>query len=73
MRYADLPDMIEFVLRQNEGPTAPGSILQRLHDLKLLDRSSGIEEGNILLTAKAEPERFVVDAKEAVWLNANQF
>lgn len=73
MRYAELSDMIEFVLRQNGGPTQPAYILHRLHELELLDRRNGIEEGNILFTAKAEPERFVVDAKESVWLHPSQF
>lgn len=73
MRYAQLDDMIEFVLRQNGGPTEPAYILHRLHELELLDPRSGIEEGNILFTAKAEPERFVVDAKESVWLHPSQF
>jgi len=72
MRYAELPDKIEFVLRQNGGPTPPSSILHRLHQLEMLDRRSGIEEGNILFTAKAEPERFVVESDESIWLTLAQ-
>ena len=64
--------MIEFVLRQNGGPTAPADILHRLYELELLDRRSGIEDGNILFTAKAETERFVVEPSEAVWLTPSQ-
>lgn len=73
MRYAELPDMIEFVLRQNGGPTRPAYILHRLHELELLDRRSGIEEGNILFTAKAEPERFVVEPNDSIRLTPAQF
>ena len=65
--------MIEFVLRQNGGPTSPADILHRLYELELLDRRSGIEDGNILFTAKAETERFVVEPNEAVWLTPSQF
>jgi signal transduction histidine kinase len=73
MRYGFLQDMIEFVLRKHGGTMLPADILQELYALGLLERRSDIDEGNVLFTAKAEPERFVVDAQDRVALAPAQF
>jgi len=73
MRNGGLPDMIEFVLRQTGGATYAADILRRLHELEILDRHWGVDEGRIMDAARAEPSRFDVMIGDAIALAPSQF
>ncbi|MBK9537491.1 MAG: N-6 DNA methylase [Flavobacteriales bacterium] len=72
MRQASLIDVIEFILRQNGGPTSAEDIHHRLSELEILEKRSGVGPIDILYRAKAEPAVFVIDDQDRIWLTKEQ-